>query len=82
MLQAPTEGGGLFVHAARYAGREHANDDERASAREELVYRDGDAVLLDSYRLHQIRPFGGERARISATLHAAETSAGVWECWF
>ncbi len=82
MLQAPTERGGLRVHAARYAGREHATEAEAATPWERVAYAAGDAVLLDSYRLHQIEGFGGDRARISATLHGAETSAGVWECWF
>ena len=47
-----------------------------------VSYEEGDAVLLDSYRLHQIQPFAGDRERISATVHAAEVDAGLWECWF
>jgi hypothetical protein len=42
----------------------------------------GDAVLIDSRRLHQIRPFRGKRDRISITLHAVEVDRGVWETWF
>jgi hypothetical protein len=82
MLQPPSAGGGLRVHDARYAGREHATEDEVKSRWERLDYGPGDAVLLDSYRLHQIEGFTGARARISGTLHGAETSNGVWECWF
>ena len=41
----------------------------------------GDLVVFDSWRLHQIQPFSGDRDRISATLHAADTGAD-WETWF
>lgn len=82
MFQAPEDRGGLRVHEARYRGREHATEEDCATRAETIRYADGDAVLLDSYRLHQIESFGGRRARISATLHGAETSAGIWESWF
>lgn len=82
MLQAPEDRGGLRVHGARYSGREHATAEEVATRSETIRYGVGDAVLLDSYRLHQIEGFGGKRERISATLHGAETSAGLWETWF
>jgi hypothetical protein len=42
----------------------------------------GDAIFFDSYRLHQILPFDGERHRISATLHGAQIDEGLWETWF
>ncbi len=82
MLQTPDDRGGLRVHDARYSGREHATAEEVATRSETIRYGVGDAVLLDSYRLHQIEGFGGKRERISATLHGAETSAGIWESWF
>ena len=42
----------------------------------------GDALLIDSRRLHQIRPFRGGADRVSITVHAAEVDRGVWETWF
>jgi len=83
MLQ-PAEGddGGLAVWAVRHRGHDHPTAEELAAPREVVSYRTGDVVLIDSYRLHQIQPFSGDRDRISATVHAAETSPGMWECWF
>ena len=82
MLQTPVRGGGLRLYDALYAGEEHASREDRKAAHVTLTYDAGDAVLLDAYRLHRIDPFAGARDRVSATLHAAETSAGVWESWF
>ncbi|CAN5276234.1 hypothetical protein BH09MYX1_BH09MYX1_02710 [soil metagenome] len=82
MLQTPESGGGLRLHDARYSGAEHATKAEHDAASVAIDYAVGDAVLLDSYRLHQIEGFRGKRDRISATLHGAETSNGVWETWF
>lgn len=59
-----------------------ARGDEASSHNEVIEYATGDLVVFDSYRLHQIQPFEGERDRISATVHAAEVSRGVWETWF
>ena len=42
----------------------------------------GDALLIDSRRLHQILPFGGAKDRISITIHGAEIDRDVWEAWF
>ncbi len=42
----------------------------------------GDAVLLSSYRLHQIRSFRGRLDRISITAHGVEVDPGIWELWF
>jgi len=67
---------------ALYSGRVHASKDERAGPRTTVALDNGDAILIDAYRLHQIERFSGKRDRISATLHAAETSENVWECWF
>ncbi|MCA9572723.1 MAG: hypothetical protein KC656_33015 [Myxococcales bacterium] len=41
----------------------------------------GDLVVFSSHRLHQIQPFDGPDARISATLHGADVFGG-WESWF
>jgi hypothetical protein len=82
MLQPPTSGGGLRVWDVRYEGRDAATDAELARSSALLTSRVGDVVVLDSYRLHQIQPFGGALDRISATVHAAEIDRGVWETWF
>jgi hypothetical protein len=42
----------------------------------------GDAVLIDSHRLHQIRPFRGSDDRIAITVHGVEVDRDVWEAWF
>jgi len=80
MLSPPVRGGGLRLWAVLYAGDDEPDVPPADGAIVEL--RPGDAVLLDSYRLHQIQPFGGDRPRISATLHGAAIDAGLWECWF
>jgi hypothetical protein len=82
MLQTTETDGGLRVWDVRYDGRDHPSDVERRAPNEVAVYRTGDVVLIDSYRLHQIQPFAGSRERISATAHAARVDAGLWECWF
>jgi hypothetical protein len=82
ILQAPEEGGGLRVWDVRYDGRDHPRDTELATPNAVVPYRPGQGILMDSYRLHQIQPFGGERERISATVHAAKLGEGLWEAWF
>ena len=82
MLQPPATGGGLRVWDVAYAGRDGATDEEIASPSVLAAYGVGDVVLIDSYQLHQIQPFGGARDRISATIHAAEVDRGRWETWF
>jgi hypothetical protein len=74
MLQPP---GALRLWDVTYPEPEEA-----ASHSEVIEYATGDLVAFDSYRLHQIQPFGGSIDRISATLHAAEVSRGIWETWF
>ena len=82
MLQPATWGGGLRLWEALYDGRPdsavESDDYESVTIRSEA----GDAVLIDSRRLHQIRPFRGRKHRISITLHALEVDRGVWEAWF
>jgi hypothetical protein len=82
MFQPAATGGGLKVWDTLYAGRDHPTHAELAARSEVFEYCVGDVVVIDSYRLHQIQPFGGERERISATVHAAEVDAGLWETWF
>ena len=82
MLQPAAWGGGLRLWDALYDGRPDSaietDDHDFVTVRSEA----GDAVLIDSRRLHQIRPFRGSRDRISITLHAVEVDRGVWETWF
>jgi hypothetical protein len=82
MLGQPERGGGLELWAARYAGRDTALDSELAGPSRVFGYGAGSALAFDSYRLHQIQPFQGERDRVSATVHAAEVDPGRWETWF
>jgi len=82
MLQAAEHGGGLRLWDVRYDGSEHASEEQLSAPSEIVEYGRGDLFVFDSYRMHQIQPFSGERDRISATLHAAETDRGLWECWF
>lgn len=82
MLDAPSSGGGLKVWDVRYAGHDHPTEVELAASSAVVPARVGDVTLIDSYRLHQIQPFGGAAERISVTVHAAETDAGTWETWF
>jgi hypothetical protein len=84
MLQ-PTEAElecGLRVWDVLYSGSDDPTEDELTKPNDVAIYRVGDIVLIDSYRLHQILPFKGTRERISATIHAAQSDTRVWECWF
>jgi hypothetical protein len=82
MLVPPSRGGGLRVWPVHYAGQDHVDDADVPGEGVVIEYASGDVVLFDSYRLHRIEPFQGERPRISATLHGAEIDAGLWESWF
>ena len=73
------QGGGLALWERLYPEAERADDLEASAVFE---YRVGDLLLLDSYRLHQIQPFDGDRDRISITLHASEIVHGAWDSWF
>jgi hypothetical protein len=83
MLRPPGRGGGLRLWPVSHAGRDQVADDELPPEGDAVIeFGAGDVVLFDSYRLHQIQPFGGDEPRISATLHGAEIDLGLWETWF
>ena len=82
MIQCPETGGGLRLWNATYEGRDAPTAEEVASSSLHVDYEAGDLLVFDSYRLHQIQSFEGLRARLSATLHALESSPGIWETWF
>ena len=83
MLRPPARGGGLRLWPARYAGSDQVDEATVGAGGDVTVeYEVGDAVVFDSYRCHQIRPFEGGDDRISSTLHAAEIDKGLWESWF
>jgi hypothetical protein len=82
MLQPPAAGGGLRIWDALHQGSERPSEEQLAAPKRTVRYRAGDALLADSLRLHQIRPFRGDLDRISLTVHAVEVDRDVWECWF
>lgn len=88
MLQAPEAGGGLCLWDLLWDPDERDADepfeDEELDEADSAIaaYEVGDVVVFDSYRLHQIQPFDGPLARISATIHAARVDDAVWEGWF
>lgn len=81
MLQ-PGRGGGLRLWDDRFDGR--PDSEIEPDPHDHLTVRSaaGDAVVIDSRRLHQIRPFRGDADRISITVHGVEVDRGVWEAWF
>lgn len=81
-LQAPARGGALRVWDAVWNGRDDADAGSLATPTRDLRTRPGDALFFASYRLHQIRPFTGPLARVTATVHGVEVDAGVWDTWF
>lgn len=84
MLQ-PTEEASecaLRVWDVLYSGSDDPTDSELERPNDVAIYETGDVILINSYRLHQIHPFKGNRDRISATIHAAQSDTKVWECWF
>jgi hypothetical protein len=80
MLQPPVRGGGLRVWDTRYDGDDEVPERERGPSFL-IDYAAGDLVVLDSYRLHQIQPFTGDRDRISLTAHLVRHD-GRWSTWF
>lgn len=82
MLQPPTWGGGLRVWNAMWHGADEPDDEEIAGPHVTHRYATGEALLMESHRLHQIRPFRGKFDRISITLHAVEVDRGQWDTWF
>lgn len=82
MLRPAVFGGGLRLWDALYDGRPDSEIEPDEHERVTVRSGAGDALLLDSRRLHQIRPFRGDVPRISVTAHAVEVDRGVWETWF
>jgi hypothetical protein len=82
MLQPAAWGGGLKLWDVLFDGRPDAEVEPGDYAHATVRSAAGDAVLIDSRRLHQIRPFRGPADRVSITLHAVEVDRGVWEAWF
>jgi len=81
MLQPAEFGGGLRVWDQIARGDERVQLPEPGVKSEIVHYAPGDLVVIDSYRLHQIMPFGGASERVSATAHAVWTGKR-WEVWF
>ncbi len=82
MLQEPERGGALKLWDVRFRGRDEATEAELGAPTAIAQYGVGGALVIDSYRLHQIQPFEGARDRISITIHAAEIDDGLWDTWF
>ena len=82
MLQPPTKGGGLCVWDVRWDGSDETTPAMVAMPRATVTYAARDLVVIDSYSLHQIQPFEGDRDRVSATCHALESEPGIWDVWF
>ncbi len=82
MLQPGVRGGGLRVWDMLFDGREDSEIEPDDYDETTIKSGAGDAVLIDSRRLHQIRPFQGKKDRISITVHAAEIDRDQWETWF
>lgn len=82
MLQPAAWGGGLRLFDVLFDGRPDSELDPDDHVHATVRSGAGDAVLIDSRRLHQIRPFRGAADRISVTVHGVEVDRGVWEAWF
>lgn len=79
-LSRVASGGGLRLWDAPYGGHDDPSLAELAEP-DRVGYAPGDAVFFESYRLHQIEPFGGDAPRVTGTCHLARF-AGRWEAWF
>lgn len=83
MLQPPSRGGGLRLWDLVHEGTPDSDVETDGVASTVARSCSGDALLLDSRRLHQIQPFEGRRDRISITVHAVEVDRDrCWEAWF
>jgi hypothetical protein len=82
MLQPALFGGGLRLWDALFDGRPDSEVETDEHAHVTVRSQAGDVVLIDSRRLHQIRPFRGKRDRVSITVHGVCVDRGVWEAWF
>lgn len=82
MLHAPQRGGGIALWDVLHSGADEATADELERPSTLVEYGVGELCVFDSYRLHQIQPFGGRRDRVSVTAHAAEVEPNQWEVWF
>ena len=81
-LQPAVWGGGLRLWDVLFDGRADTEIDSSGHTQVTVRAEAGDALLIDSRRLHQIRPFRGDAHRVSITVHAVEVDRGVWESWF
>lgn len=81
MLSPAESGGGLRVWDALYEGSDAVGEAMTERPAETIVYEARELVVLSSYRLHQIQPFGGVSDRVSATWHVAR-ARGRFESWF
>lgn len=79
-LSRVASGGGLRLWDLPYDGHEDPLLGDLV-APVTIPYEPGDLVLFESYRLHQIEPFEGDEARVSATCHVARLG-GRWVGWF
>ncbi len=82
MLQPPESGGGLRVWDQRFTLEDGQEVAEPGCRQRLLGYEAGTLIVQDSYRLHQIQPFGGQVDRVSVTCMAAEVDPGYWQVWF
>lgn len=82
MLQPAQWGGGLRLWNALWHGADEPDDEEIQGPHITHRYTVGEALLMESHRLHQIRPFRGMLGRISITVHSVEVDRGQWDTWF
>ncbi len=81
MLQTPAAGGGELRVWDRLFDGDLFPKPDASLAMAELRYDVGSIAVIDSYRMHQIAPFAGERDRISITMHVVLEADG-WHAWF
>ena len=81
MLQAPVRGGELRLWDSVWDGDDEPTARSLRRASHDVRSLAGDAVLIRSYRLHQIRPFSGACDRVSITAPGVEIDPAGWEVW-